>query len=363
MRYSYLVLLAFIWLFGAGCGGEPVPLRVPASSPVRGLVVRVQGSEQHPRLHARLAIVQALRAAGYRVELDDARYDLTATVQVETGQAHVTSFLIIRGPNAVRLMLRLTAGNEIIEELQTEFVADESGVEPSDLEEIVTTLVNSPRVYQFAKERLEARATEARLVEEHREAERVAREEQERRAQAEETAAWRTAKPTTCSTPTTLDACEGVSGYLAKYPEGQHAARAQELLEKAEEPLRAMHDDLAWDTIDHDACEKPRTESACEGPTSYLSRYPKGNHAARAHELIENARPLIEKMRVARERRETAEAARAAARDSSEQEGSSYGDGSYSSGRSSGGGSVQVRGYTRKNGTHVSPHTRSRPRR
>ncbi|MCX8525884.1 hypothetical protein OF897_18375 [Chryseobacterium formosus] len=35
---------------------------------------------------------------------------------------------------------------------------------------------------------------------------------------------------------------------------------------------------------------------------------------------------------------------------------------SYNS-KSSSGGSVQVKGYTRKNGTYVSPHTRSAPRR
>ena len=363
MRHLCLLLITFAMLFGAGCGGEPVPLRIPVSSPVRGLAVCVQSAKNEQRLHAQSAVVQALRSAGYRVVEEDAQHDLTAAVQVETGQAHLTSFLIVRGPNAVRLVLTLSAGSHVIEELHTEFMADESGIEPGDLEDIVATLVNSPRVYRFATETLEARATETRLAEERRDAERRALEEQERRAQAEETAAWRTAMPTTCSTPTTLDACEGVRGYLGKYPEGQHAAKAQELLEKAEEPLRAMHDDLAWDTIDHDACEKPKTESACEGPTSYLGRYPKGNHAARAHELLENARPIIDKMRIARERRETAEAARAAATDDGEQGGGSYSSGSSSGGRSSGGGSVYVRGYTRKNGTYVSPHTRSRPRR
>src|SRR4051812_40234731 len=93
MRHLYLLLIAFVLLFGAGCGGEQLAPRMPANSPARELVVRVQGSEHHPRLHARLAIVQALRAAGYRVAEDDTRYDLTAAVQVETGQAHVTSFL------------------------------------------------------------------------------------------------------------------------------------------------------------------------------------------------------------------------------------------------------------------------------
>lgn len=46
--------------------------------------------------------------------------------------------------------------------------------------------------------------------------------------------------------------------------------------------------------------------------------------------------------------------------DNNNSSGNSY---TKSSTRSSSGGSVQVKGYTRKNGTYVAPHTRSTPRR
>ena len=54
------------------------------------------------------------------------------------------------------------------------------------------------------------------------------------------------------------------------------------------------------------------------------------------------------------------EAARASADDEEEDYGGGYGSGGSGS---SGGGRVHVRGYTRKDGTYVRPHTRSRPRR
>jgi hypothetical protein len=95
---------------------------------------------------------------------------------------------------------------------------------------------------------------------------------------------------------------------------------------------------------------------------TYLKSYPNGSHEPRARELIAKAEPVLKKMRAAREAREEAAAAReraAAAADSGE----GWSGRSSSGGRSSGGGSVYVRGYTRKNGTYVSPHTRSRPRR
>lgn len=366
-RALTLVLFVVALLFGAGCGGEHLPPQLPVASPVRQLVVRVVGSPEATRRHALSAVYEALRIAGYRVVRGEGAYDATAAVDVETSSVPVAGgFLVLSGPNAVRLTLTLSVDDQVVDALDARFLADAEGVDMSDVDELVSNLAASPRMYQLATATLEARAQAARLAEEQREAERraheaeqSAREERERRAREEESAAWEGASALSCSAPTTLDACEGVRRFIAKYPSGERAAAARALLANAEEPLRALRDDRAWETTDHAACEKPKAEDGCEPVHAYLSSYPSGKHADEARDLLAKAEKALAKIRAAREAREAAEAAReraaAAAVESSDE--------SYSGRSASGGGSVHVRGYTRRDGTYVAPHTRRRPRR
>jgi hypothetical protein len=261
-----LLLLTFVLLFGAACGGELLLPQAPVSSPVREIAIRVLGSREAGQVRAPSAVFDALRSAGYHVTLGDEPYDATAAVHVEAGQARVAGgFVVVRGSNAVRLTLTLSAGEQVIEELSTEFVAEPEGVDTSDLDELMTTFTASPRVHQFAVATLQMRAAEAKLAEERREAERraleaerLAREEQERKARAEELVAWQAANEMACRAPTTIDACDGVRGYLEKYPTNEHSAEAQALLQKAEEPIRSLRDEQAWGSTDQAAARSRR---------------------------------------------------------------------------------------------------------
>ena len=368
-RVLFLVAL----LFGAGCGGERIPPQLPAASPVRQIVVRVVGSPEAAQRHALSAVFESLRVAGYHVTRGEGAADVTVAVDIEPASVPVAGgFLVVSGPNAVRLTLTLSVENQVVETFDARLLASDEGVAPEDVDELMANVTASPRVYQFAAATLEAHARAARVAEEQREAERRAREaeqrareERERRAREEEAAAWEGAGALSCSAPTTIDACEGVRQFVAKYPSGERAAAARDLLAKAEEPLRALRDDRAWETTDHAACEKPKAEDGCEPVHAYLSSYPSGRHADEARELLAKAEKALAKLRAAKEAREAAEAAReraaAAAVESSDE---SYGGGSSRGGASSrGGGSVHVRGYTRRDGTYVAPHTRRRPRR
>jgi hypothetical protein len=361
-----LVIFAVALLFGAACGGERLPPQLPVTSPVRQIVVRVVGSPEAAQRHALSAVFESFRVAGFHVTRGEGAADATVTVDIEPASVPVAGgFLVVSGPNAVQLTLTLSVENQKLETFDARFLASDEGVATEDLDELMANVTASPRVYQFATATLEARAQAARLAEEQREAERRAREaeqrareERERHAREEEAAAWEAASAPSCSAPTTIDACDGVRQFVAKHPSGEHAVAARDLLAKAEEPIRSLRDDRAWETTDRSACEKPKAEDGCEFVHAYLSSYPNGKHANEAHDLLAQAYKALAKIRAAREAREAVEAAReraaAAAADRSDE--------SYSGG-SSGGGSVHVRGYTRRDGTYVAPHTRRRPRR
>jgi hypothetical protein len=114
--------------------------------------------------------------------------------------------------------------------------------------------------------------------------------------------------------------------------------------------------------VDEAQCAKPKEEDACDPVTKYLEGYPEGRHAARAQELTKKAAPKLKFLRAMREAREAREAARAAAAAAAETgDSGEWSGGAVTSGRRSrGGGPVYVRGYTRRDGTYVRPHTRKR---
>lgn len=358
-----IVLAVLVLLFGTACAENPPPPQLPKNSPVRELVISVRSSRDAERVHADTAVSDALRFTGFQTARDDSTYDAVATVHVERGEITIAGGLLtFRGPTTVKVTVTLSVRSMILEELSTQFVADESGVRASDLKELTATLTASARVKRFAATMLEERARQAKIAEQAREAKRRADEERERQAREDEALRWQDAKAESCRTPTSIDACNGVHRYLALYPHGEHADEARQLVKNAKEPIRSLHDDIAWGLLNEDACAEPKEEDACAPILAYLQRYPDGNHAKRARELVAVAEPAITKMRTAREARE--ERAARAAEAASASAGAS-GGGSYSGGRSSGsrGGSVHVSGYTRKDGTPVRPHTRRRPRR
>jgi hypothetical protein len=271
--------------------------------------------------------------------------------------------LVVRGSSAGRLRLTFAGPSYPVEAVSTDFVATEQWIDPDKVDELVDALVQSPRVHQFAAATIEARELAARREAERLAAERRAEEDRQRQARAEEAAAWEAANTPACAAPTTVDACEGVRGYLAKYPEGWRSAAARDLLQRAEEPLKLLRDDAAWAQVDETQCAKPKDEDACDAVTKYLEAYPEGRHAARAQELTKKAAPKLKLLRVMREAREAREAAReaaAAAAAAADDDGAGWSGGASGGRRSRGGGSVYVRGYTRKDGTYVRSHSRRR---
>lgn len=269
-------------------------------------------------------------------------------VDVVRGPAHLAGgFLVVRGSNAGQLRLTMTGPTHPIETLSVDFFTMDQRIDPEKIDQLVEALIRSPRVHQFAADTIQARALAARREAERLAAERQAEEERERLARAAEAAAWDGASTAACASPTTLEACDGVRGYLAKYPDGWHSAEARDLLKSAEEPLKVIRDDMMWRKVDEANCGQPKSEDACESVTKYIEVYPEGRHASRAQELLKKAAPKLKIFRATREARE--------ARDIPSDDGSA-GNG----GRFRGGGSVHVRGYTKKNGTYVRPHTRRR---
>jgi len=369
MRAMFVGLMLSICSACVGERTQRVTLQVPMASPIRALALSVTSSPDAYARGAVPAVERALATAGFQLVAPHAPHDATVQVDVVRGAARVAGgFLVVRGSDAGRLRLTFAGPAYPVEALPIAFVATEQWIEPDKVDRLVDALVRSPRVHQFAAATIEARAlaarqaaerlaAERRAEEERQAAERRAEEERQRQARAAEASAWETANTPECAVPSSLKSCDGVQDYLAKYPEGWRSADARDLLQKAQEPLNVLRDDAAWAEVEDLQCAKPKDDGACDSVTTYLDAYPEGRHAARAQDLIKRAAPKLKFLRAMREAREAREAAAATA-DTADGGGSS--GGAVTSGRSRGGGPVYVRGYTKKNGTYVRPHTRKR---
>jgi hypothetical protein len=355
-----LVLVLF-WLLGPamGCHHELAPASAPRAA--RGLSIAVVSNEHGSDGSAARGLEQQLSLAQYRVHdrvSSEAPPDLTLRVHVSRGEAvYAGGLLKIRNWSKYNIVADVVdASGEVVDILSMGVTGH--ALEPEDLEPLVSALSSSHALghaYRLrqrrAKEAVQARRqAEAEERERQMELERAAAEARERREQ-EVRSAWELTDVDSCRSPATETACDSVSDFVRRFPDDQQAIEARALVEAAEPRLAELREESAWAKIDVTSCKNPKETDSCDSVDVYLDEFPEGKHAEEAKRLRARAEKRIAALVAARER---AEAAKANARTA---------DSSYGSGHSYGSGSVHVRGYYRKNGTYVRPHTRRTRRR
>jgi hypothetical protein len=355
------VVLALVGAL-AGCGGQAPPAS-PPTPPLAAQQVVVRVVAESPQPDVEQAVTTVLVEAGYKVTHDaSTSADLLVRVQVSTQDArYLGGAVTVQGVNDYAVTLNLETPDKVVHDSLSATVTGRV-LEAQDLRPLVGRVSNSRglgaalAVHQRqAREEAEAERRAQEQGRERRAAEAKAEREARERQQRADAEAWLHANVDACARPTSATACDGVSAYVEHFPDGEHAEQARTLLAGAQARLQELRDDEEWTAAAPATCKKPVNDEACAGVERYLARFPQGRHAEEGRAIRLKIEPTLVRLRGARLARETA-AERAAER-ASDSDGGEWSGGGRSSGGGHGG-SVHVRGYTRRDGTHVRSHTR-----
>ncbi len=249
---------------GANDGqGAADPSRPPPKD-VLAMPVRVQPGSNSA---FGAALADGLARAGFTVATDSSTKTdviLTPSVTVSQGGGFVVT---VNGRTKMKITIRVAVvcAGQMADVLNAEY-GGYDGDPPDDdaIASLVLAYAHSARVAAFAKQR--AAAIDAATSEDE---------------------AWREAELGRCSTPTTVDACDGVKAYLKAYPQGKHAGEATRLLAQVG-PLfdKLQKDETSWQNADAAQCRAKKSREACVGVEVYLTKFPSGAHAREAHEIL-----------------------------------------------------------------------------
>lgn len=299
----------------AEAGPTTAPVAIDESVRALGFAVHVDGSGVSAVDHA---IAEQLRnelvRAGTRVAAGSANQgahrfregqlveDGDVRLQVSVTLSERTQFIrfVKNGRSSksydARVTAVLEAGGTILDQNTITVQTDDDGSLDGQVgSSLVSPLLGSMRLATYAKQRAESR-----------------RRDEERMQAAHEAAdesAWAAAEASQCAEPRTPSACAGVEAYLAGHPHGEHVAEAKALLDGSKPKLARMQGDhAAWREANPMNC---RRYSQCDGVRAYLDEYPEGLHAAHANETLQEAKMQVKAAQDAERREVAAERAEA----------------------------------------------------
>jgi hypothetical protein len=129
------------------------------------------------------------------------------------------------------------------------------------------------------------------------------------KAHEEEEVAWQRADAPGCANPRTVDACRGLSLFVARYPSSSDVEEARRILEASAPKIALLEDEAAWKAAHPGLCrprvvERRVVESTCWGVRNYLSHFPNGIHAKEARLRYDQWVAALEKYEKPRRDRE-----------------------------------------------------------
>ncbi len=267
----------------AGCGGEEAGARSAANSrppPAEVMQLALYVSPGGGEVDVGSALQNALVQSGFTVVTQQsAAHDVELVPHVSVGADDSVWQVVKNGQRRRKYTVRLdvTAGARVL----GQFLVDYRGY-PGDApdDDAVGTLVSdfahSARVARYARE-LKGAAAPAQ----------GAGRPSGPASDSQDDRDWFAVDTVVCKVPATLDACDGVRGYLEKHPHGSHTSEATRVLTQAVPGLeRLRKDENSWQKAGAEDCRQKRTRDACIGVEAYETAYPTGLHAEEARRLL-----------------------------------------------------------------------------
>ena len=124
--------------------------------------------------------------------------------------------------------------------------------------------------------------------------------ELEKAYRARENQIWSSLIFDKCKEPKTLQDCAEVESFLTSFPTSERVTDAKQLLEEARPKFAIIQEETDWTASGVSACTKPASSDACDGVKGYLEKYPSGRHAEEAMALLKKVRDKL-KTALARE--------------------------------------------------------------
>jgi hypothetical protein len=295
-RVIAVIIAAVVVTLGSGCGGASTkkakgPTSLEAPRAANELAFRFDGDDEGATASAASEYVkEALIQAGYRLdEGEAAETDATFEVRVDAVERQSLLKMQVNGKELVSYDFTVTLAasddGRTGDQHSVRFSGGDGEIDQQALDLLVPQLNGSKRFARFCES---ARAAQATRLVQAKEAAAAEEREATEQARVEQEHAWAAAGVVQCTNPTSLTACDGVRAYLAKWPQGPHAAEGRSALHDAEPKLvELQRDEKQWLASDARSCGAKKVRAECAGVELYLTKFPAGMHAAEAKALIE----------------------------------------------------------------------------
>jgi hypothetical protein len=294
-----------VLLAAPGCGRPGKPAESATASgpstpaPDLGIQLLVEPASEEAKPfvgNVTTSLKSALTSAGYRLVEGDGKPDVQAKITIAASEEPSLFQVQVNGKAQVSYKVQLAASfvsasdASVVDQTNTEFSSSDGSVDASAIQKLVGHLGSTGKLAAYSGKLKEKALDEEKKV-----------------AQAEEDL-WKAADVESCKKATSSKSCDGVRGYIAKYPSGKYTADGRKAMEDGDANMASVTEENAWAAAAVEQCQKPTKSYDCKGVEEYLQKYPAGAHAADAKAALkasEKERDALAKKEEANRKKES----------------------------------------------------------
>lgn len=276
------------------CGGSSAPPATPVA--VTGevsdmpIMLKVEYANSDARQYAdavKSTLEAAMSTAGYKVVQNSNEAGLIAKATVTATE--IPSFIKIQNADGsvqksfkvnVAVAVSSAKDTQLLDQESAEFESGDGAINDTAVRNTIALITNRGKITAYSAG-LEADAA------------------------AKEDDMWAKANVEDCKKATSDSACDGVKAYVKAYPEGKYVGDARKAEEEYKLAVGAKKEAEAWARANADDCKKPEKVEDCDGVSSYLEKYPTGEHAEEAKSIMDGSKQAM-KVLTAKAEREAA---------------------------------------------------------